>query len=779
MRSRKPVILILFFLVFTFVANASGMNRVILKQGDGKGGTPLLKQEMFYRMEGGKRIPLTNTIFIIQSDFNLAEDITVPSGCVLEFEGGSLRKGKINTNGCYIDAGLYQVFENVVFNSINTYNGQIKAVDNIYIRVLEGNSFVNKKTNSLIAANSVVNRRYTYKITGKSTNPQIEGKSVTISLNGQKYTIADITSDNKYKLKYNYARVIGITNSTGEMASGIVNSLKGVTFYTITPISYNFNSTVKNKEIHPEWFGAKGDNKNDDSYAYNSALDLAYYSDSKVVIGNGVYRIDDALVIHTHTNLVGVVPTVDHPVKGCFAVNTDIAMLVFDQYNPSGSYILENFGFIPYSDGRKTNYTGIKIYHSQNLAHISNIGFYYPLTGIDIDAIGGVQLLRCEDINLWGEENKGIVAVNARYRLGGWFNANYIRPAFIAHSTVIKCEGGGDNTLDGGSTETNGYSDYLIELDKNATLLVRGGLYKETGKIAKVRNSSKLIFEGDNFFYGNVDCDGSSYVVYPRNIQSRQDIINNSVIVNDVVIAHYKVFSRNTKLWFESINKNVVKPLELADNYQSYQYNGRLFASGKCIIPMGDIDIRGKTIAIRFISPTVFLSKQRSYPFSMNTVNNNKPTSLSLGRSISLENASVLYAPEEVNLGDIERGERYVFLPSKQEKYILSDFTTDGNPSFLISDIYVINKDSKDIKGNEKIRIIDVLNSLDSYTQEDGLFNGYNKGASSERPTFLTKADAGFEYFDTTLNKQLYWTGDTPIGEKGWVDALGRHPNSR
>lgn len=767
-------------IVFAFSVNVFPMDRVVLKGNDSSGVNAILTQDMLYKLENGIKVPSTNTIFVIQDDFVLAEDITIPNDCILEFEGGSLRNGRINTNGCYIDAPLYQVFDNIVFNTLNTPSSTIEIVDNICVRVLKGDSYVNKKTNTLIPRNSVVNRRYVYRITGKGTSTAIDGNKVTITLNGQKYTVAEKTADNQYKLKYDYTSVIGITNATGQMASGVVNSLKGITFYSIAELSYSNISQVRNKEVHPEWFGAKGDNKNDDSYAFNTALDLAYYSDSKVVIGNGVYRIDDALVVHTHTNLSGVVPTVEHPVRGCFSVNTDVAMLVFDRRNPSGSYVLEYFGFIPFSDKYKSNYTGIKVYHSQNHARISGIGFYYPKTGIEVDAIGGVQLLRCEDISQWGEENKGIVALLTRYRLGGWYNANYFRPAFIAYSTVVKSEGGRDNTLDGGSTETNSYTDYLVDLDESATLIVRGGLYKETGRFARLRNSSKLIIEGDSYLYGNIDCDATSYVEnLSGNIQSRQDIISNNMVNNDVVIAHYKVFPKRTNLWYETIKGSIVKPLELALDYKVQHYNGRNYITGRCKLPMGDVDMKGKTIAIRIVSPNSFTSTQRKYPVTINADMKNKTRSYSQGRSSSLEGMSIFYAPHEENLGLVERGERLFFLPSVHDDDKMHNIMIFGNESLLISDIYVIDKDSKEITGNEKLRIIDVLNTLDSYMQEDGYLIGYNKGASSERPSDLKREDEGFEYFDTTLHKLVFWTGDISVGDKGWVDAMGNYPNRK
>ena len=714
MKSKTSHIALLLCTIVAFATNGYAMDRIVLKGSNNTGAQSILTQEMFYKTENGRKIPSTNTIFVIRSDFELAEDITIPNGCILEFEGGCLRNGRLNTNGCYIDAPLYQVFDNVTFNAVNTYNGSLEVVDNIYIKVLKNNSFVNKKTNTIVNANTTINRRYIYKITGKSASLTTDGNSATITIGSQKYNIAERTEDNKYKLKYDYSQIIGLSNRTGEMVSGIVDNLKGITFYAIAPLTYSNTSTVTNKELHPEWFGAKGDYKNNDSYAFNTALDLAYYSDSKVTIGNGVYRIDDALVVHTHTFLSGVVPTVEHPVKGCFAVNTDVAILVFDKRNPSGSYILENFGLIPYSDSNKSNYTGIRIYHSQNHARISGVGFYYPKTGIEVDAIGGVQLLRCEDISLWGDENKGIMAFSTRFRLGGWFNANYFRPAFVAHSTVIRCEGGGDNTLDGGSTETNSYKDYLIELDRKATLIVRGGLYKETGRIARLRNSSKLILEGDSYLYGSIDCDETSLVINKtRNIQSRKRIINNTVFDDEVIIAHYEVYAQDTNKWIELTQNKVVQPTGRGSLYQVHRYNGRLFTSGKCKLPTGNINLSGKTIALRIISPTPYTSTRRSYPLTFNEGISNQSVTYSQGISTSLENTSIFYAPGEVNLSVVERGERFIFIPCPNEGYTLQNIVINGNSSFLISDIYVIDRDAAQITGNEELRILEAMSRTD------------------------------------------------------------------
>lgn len=52
-----------------------------------------------------------NTIYVIQYDYDLNdEEITIPEGCVLDFQGGSLSNGTIVGNNTIIKAELYRIF---------------------------------------------------------------------------------------------------------------------------------------------------------------------------------------------------------------------------------------------------------------------------------------------------------------------------------------------------------------------------------------------------------------------------------------------------------------------------------------------------------------------------------------------------------------------------------------------------------------------------------------------------------------------------------------------
>lgn len=81
-------------------AQYNGLGRIYLRKNivDGKN---ILTQTM---------MQATNTIYIIQYDYDLqGETITVPEGCVLDFQGGSLRNGMIIGNNTAITAALTKI----------------------------------------------------------------------------------------------------------------------------------------------------------------------------------------------------------------------------------------------------------------------------------------------------------------------------------------------------------------------------------------------------------------------------------------------------------------------------------------------------------------------------------------------------------------------------------------------------------------------------------------------------------------------------------------------
>lgn len=110
----------------------NGMGRVVIpknmvniaEQGEPENIVNLLTQDAF---EDGEGNPLTDTVFVIQYDFVLGEDITIPANCVLEFYGGSL-SGSYTLTGTDtgIRAELVKIFNTNIITA-GTWN-----ITNVY-----------------------------------------------------------------------------------------------------------------------------------------------------------------------------------------------------------------------------------------------------------------------------------------------------------------------------------------------------------------------------------------------------------------------------------------------------------------------------------------------------------------------------------------------------------------------------------------------------------------------------------------------------------------------
>lgn len=94
----------------------NSMDKVVLEMNMVKG-VNTLTQSMINK---------ANTIYIIRYDYVLGEEITIPSNCVLEFNGGSLSNGVLNMNHSQVNAPNVKVFDSVKINNIgnNEFNAE-------------------------------------------------------------------------------------------------------------------------------------------------------------------------------------------------------------------------------------------------------------------------------------------------------------------------------------------------------------------------------------------------------------------------------------------------------------------------------------------------------------------------------------------------------------------------------------------------------------------------------------------------------------------------------
>ena len=135
----------------------NGMGRVVLAKNM-VGGVNTLTQDMFFKGEIGSRVPNTNTVFVIQYDFVLGENVTIPAGCVLEFEGGSISGGDLTLeNNCKVVNGDFNAFgkltigsncciENSVFDGLVS-NGAVIYGNNITNFTINGSKIVVNSNN--------------------------------------------------------------------------------------------------------------------------------------------------------------------------------------------------------------------------------------------------------------------------------------------------------------------------------------------------------------------------------------------------------------------------------------------------------------------------------------------------------------------------------------------------------------------------------------------------------------------------------------------------------
>ena len=122
----------------------NGMGRVVLKKHI-VDGVNTLTHEAFEDSEGNDR---GNTIYVIQYDFTLGEDITVPANCVLEFDGGSI-------SGAYTLTGNNTKIESApigIFGSNISFAGRFNTLK------LEWFGIVGTNPNNTTLFNSIKSR---------------------------------------------------------------------------------------------------------------------------------------------------------------------------------------------------------------------------------------------------------------------------------------------------------------------------------------------------------------------------------------------------------------------------------------------------------------------------------------------------------------------------------------------------------------------------------------------------------------------------------------------
>ncbi len=160
----------------------------------------------------------TNTIYIIQYDYNLGgETVTIPTNCVLKFDGGSLSNGELTGQDTIIDANLVKIF-NADVDISGTWN-VLEAYPEWFGAVGDGET---DDTNSVQSALdfSFLNSKSSYKST--------------------------VTFTQKYKVS---SELIVRCNTSFSNRATIKSAFSGITFHILQSWTTHYNISITGSDI--------------------------------------------------------------------------------------------------------------------------------------------------------------------------------------------------------------------------------------------------------------------------------------------------------------------------------------------------------------------------------------------------------------------------------------------------------------------------------------------------------------------------------------------------
>lgn len=220
-----------------------------------------------------------NTTYIVQYSYNLnKQTISIPEGSILVFEGGDINNGTINCNGTVI-VGKFGGNATIT----GTYSFQDAQADEEDITQSQS-SVLKFKDKEYDEANfSGLGRTYLRKNI----------------VNGVNILSQDMINNSNtiYHIQYDY----NLNGQTITIPEGCILKFEGGTI-----INGNLKGNLLNEYLKPEWFGAKGDNKSNDSSAFQIALNLCNNSDTckTIKLGQNHYLIDN-IIIYSYITLEG------------------------------------------------------------------------------------------------------------------------------------------------------------------------------------------------------------------------------------------------------------------------------------------------------------------------------------------------------------------------------------------------------------------------------------------------------------------------------------------
>lgn len=666
----------------------NGMGRVVLRKNL-VGGVNTLTQAM---------INQANTIYVIQYNFTLGENITVPANCVLEFDGGNVSgEYDIICTNTYIDAND-SVFDCNVKGSI--FNSTVNAkwiknptserlqflIDGLY----EKQTFKFDKTEYFLTKN--LNIPSTAESSSISDQPciqfrnkkniVIDGNNATIKISVHGQGAIEILQSTGVEVKnlsiIGYSQFVPLDGTTGRGEKGA----SGDKYYTAGDWGYDKNNCNNTSNRHQyettETYGQ------DTGYPLWGTFGEGYIGSTGV--GLLIYRNCTKINVH---NLY---------IKGF-----NYAGILIGYMRDSLLYHNETLQNNPISE--EITICDCKIEHIYNAGidisdardcilnnnFISNIG--HPeakTTDAHNDPGYGITLSYVydsivENIIIDGNIIKECIRKGIDVHSGQQIN--------ISNNTVKDCYCNGIYAV---STTTQ-WCCKDISIMNN---------YIEHCSYSKSRSGGIIVGNNDNINVANQD------IIVANNIITECDFEENNILGVITITYGNGIFVKN----------NCIKT-----SYSAPGYVGVIRFSDNCSFENNTFISTGHNRGLTVFQGTTPTTQQN------NTIKGNKIIGL-----------------------DSETGNLGIYLSRSADVDIINN------------DIYVVKEISGSAlsAGNARGDVYNnKVNKGDVYpSYATSPYPAYTNGQTSLRPTNVS---VGFEFFDTTLGKPIYWNGSA------WVDATG------
>lgn len=702
----------------------------------------------------------SNVIYKICADIDLGGGtLTIATGSILDFQGGSFNNGTIIGN-CKITGNVSNIFgDNLILFS--TSNSNLQVIDSNQCKILANNSFISLSKRELLKVDDITSLFDIGVITASSQ------------------LITDYVS-NGY-LKYDTTKIV-ITDNNGLIATTYDSTISyNVWDVTMLPITTRLTLDY----IKPQMFSFA--NYSD---KVTAAINYAQCYNLKVDIIEA-FTLSKSIIISRSCYLNFNNKTITY--SGTTALDAMIILCPINNQTTSGSININNLTLNGNSlVDASILVLGLSKSKIDNLFSLNcNKAIYlHAITAIIYNQINGLKSYNVDyaiySIPYFENKNPANSFINGNlYQFSNTGKCN-INAGFFNY--------GNGNTIAGGDSEPLGGKYCFVFNSERATL--RDIMWLESDRNIKAINNSIITISGDIFSINGLNCDDSSIIesgefnytgysynqlqklpqdrvfdldsyirfstfnnaVYGYDLKNNNFINSNMTLSADTVSLIDDVFVRYGGCWLpiDSLEgKSVMFTINHRGTFSEYN--------------MQDIIgvIQGKSLALPSDKNTnTFLFRLgfkdfRQYDYLLPILSEYR-TYANIGTEQKGVIKVILYFKKDAsgNLVMYYNNSNVIVCPQAVYSTVSGNlffFIQTNKYNYTLKDIAIF---SKQLSTTEFYNVSKVLDNAVNHCPR------YLSGTTANRPTLYAK-QYGFQYYDTTLGKLILWNGTA------WIDSAG------